>query len=317
MTADIEISIIVPVFNEAASLPELLDRLTKVADTLPPTEIVLVNDGSSDGSLGLLRQASESDPRIRTVDLNRNYGQHAAVFAGFEASRGAIVVTLDADLQNPPEEIPRLIAKIGEGFDVVGSVRKRRRDSISRHLASRFVNRFTRVVTGCVLTDYGCMLRAYRRPVVEAMCASQEVSSFIPVLAEMFAGPVSEVTVEHEPRRQGDSKYHLWDLIRLFLDLTTSFTIAPLRVAMIGGFVLSFLAFLAALGLALGRLVMGSEWAVSGVFTLFALVFFFLGATLFVLGLLGEYIGRMYLHIRGRPRYIVREAIEAPFGERT
>ncbi|MCB1056142.1 MAG: glycosyltransferase [Acidobacteria bacterium] len=304
-----QVSIVIPVFNEAGSLPELLQRLAAVADELAPTEILLVNDGSSDGSWPLLRAAAAADPRFRVLDLNRNYGQHAAVFAGLEASRGEIVVTLDADLQNPPEEIPRLVAKMREGYDVVGTIRENRQDGAFRRFASKMVNRLTRAITGCVLSDYGCMLRAYRRPIVEAMCNSREISSFIPVLAEMYAGPVAEITVGHAARQQGESKYRFWHLVRLFLDLTTSFTLAPLRVAMVGGFLLSGLSFLAALVLIGGRLVMGTHWAVSGVFTLFSLVFVLLGALLFALGLLGEYVGRIYLQVRGRPRFIVRESI--------
>ena len=303
-----KVSIVIPVFNEALCLPELLPRLLAVADGIGSCEIILVNDGSSDDTLELLHQASE-DRRILVIDLNRNYGQHAAVFAGFETSRGEIVVTLDADLQNPPEEIPRLLAKMDEGFDIVGTVRQHRQDHLFRTVASRCVNRFTAAVTGCRLTDYGCMLRAYRRPIVEAVCSSQEISSFIPVLAEMFAGRVAEIPVRHESRFEGTSKYSMWSLVRLLLDLTTSFTLAPLRLAMVGGFVLSGIALLIATVLVAGRLVLGAAWAVSGVFTVLAVVFVFLGAQLFALGLLGEYVGRIYLQVRGRPRFIVRQVL--------
>lgn len=304
-----EVSVVVPVFNEEGCLPELLERLRAVAQEVGSCEVVLVNDGSRDRSHDLMAAAAAEDPKVFLVDLNRNYGQHAAVFAGFEASRGEIVVTLDADLQNPPEEIPRFVAKIREGYDVVGSVRQHRQDSLFRNWASRLVNRWTAAVTGGRLSDYGCMLRAYRRPVVEAMCASHEISSFIPVLAEMFAGRVIEIPVAHEKRHQGKSKYGLWSLIRLLLDLTTSFTLAPLRIAMVGGFVLSGVALVAAVVLLAGRLFLGSAWAVSGVFTILAVVFVFLGALLFAVGFLGEYVGRIYLQVRGRPRFIVREVV--------
>lgn len=304
-----ELSVVVPVFNEEDCLPEFLSRLRPVCDAMSGCEIVFVNDGSSDRSLELLRAAAAEDPRIKVVDLNRNYGQHAAVFAGFEACRGEVVVTLDADLQNPPEEIPRLLAKIHEGYDVVGSVRQHRQDSLGRNLASRLVNRMTAVVTGCGLTDYGCMLRAYRRSVVETLCSCREISSFIPVLAEMYAGRVTEIPVAHEKRHQGTSKYGLWSLIRLLLDLLTSFTLAPLRIAMVGGFALAVLSMTAALVLVAGRLLLGSDWAVDGVFTVFAVVFFLLGALLSTVGLLGEYVGRIYLQVRGRPRFVIREVI--------
>ena len=308
--ADPYLSVVVPVYNEEANLPELLDRLTATLVPLGrPYEIVLVNDGSRDRSLPLLREAAALDPHLVVVDFNRNYGQHAAVFAGFEVSRGEVVVTLDADLQNPPEEIPKLVAKIEEGFDVVGSIRVHRQDTLLRRAASKIVNRMTAVATGVQLTDYGCMLRAYRQPVVKLLAASNEVSTFIPVLADLFAGRVTEIPVAHAERRHGESKYSLWKLFRLQFDLMTSFSVLPLRVTMGVGVAMAIVAFLVALVLIAGRLIYGHEWAVSGVFTLFALVFFFLGVQLFAIGLLGEYVGRIYQQVRDRPRYVIRQVI--------
>lgn len=315
MPSQPEISFVIPVYNEEGCLPELITRLRAVADSLGSTEMILVNDGSRDRSLEILRAAAKDDARIRVVDLNRNYGQHSAVFAGLATSRGEIVVTLDADLQNPPEEIPVLVAKMREGFDVVGSVRRDRQDHALRGVASRMVNWFVRRVTGSKMTDYGCMLRAYRRPVVDALCASSEISSFIPLLAEMFAGRITEVVVEHRERFVGESKYSTWQLVRLLLDLTTAFTIAPLRVAMVTGFVLSGLSILAALVLVAGRLIEGKLWAVSGVFTVFAVLFVFVGALLAATGLVGEYVGRIYIQVRQRPRFLIREVINES-GER-
>jgi undecaprenyl-phosphate 4-deoxy-4-formamido-L-arabinose transferase len=308
--ADPYLSVVIPVYNEEANLPELLDRLTGTLVPLGrPYEIVLVNDGSRDRSLPLLREAAALDPHLVVVDFNRNYGQHAAVFAGFEVSRGEVVVTLDADLQNPPEEIPKLIAKMEEGFDVVGTIRVHRQDTLLRRVASKIVNRMTAVATGVQLTDYGCMLRAYRRPVVKLLAASNEVSTFIPVLADLFAGRVTEIPVAHAERRHGESKYSLWKLFRLQFDLMTSFSVLPLRVTMGVGVAMAIVAFLVALVLIAGRLIYGHEWAVSGVFTLFALVFFFLGGQLFAIGLLGEYVGRIYQQVRDRPRYVIRQVI--------
>ncbi|HYX26256.1 MAG TPA: glycosyltransferase [Thermoanaerobaculia bacterium] len=304
------LSVVVPVFNEQENLPELLDRLTATLVPLDrPYEIVLVNDGSKDRSLALLQEASARDPHLVVVDFNRNYGQHAAVFAGFEACRGEIVVTLDADLQNPPEEIPKLVAKMEEGFDVVGSIRVHRQDTLLRRVASKIVNRMTALATGVQLTDYGCMLRAYRRPVVKVLAGSREISTFIPVLADLFAGRVTEVPVAHDERHHGASKYGLWKLIRLQFDLMTSFSVLPLRFTMGVGVVMSLLSMLLASILIAGRLIFGQSWAVSGVFTLFALVFFFLGVQLFAIGLLGEYVGRIYQQVRGRPRFVVRQTI--------
>ncbi|HSS77685.1 MAG TPA: glycosyltransferase [Thermoanaerobaculia bacterium] len=308
--ADLYLSVVIPVFNEEENLPELLDRLTATLVPLgKPYEVVLVNDGSRDRSLALLQEASARDPHIVVVDFNRNYGQHAAVFAGFEACRGEIVVTLDADLQNPPEEIPKLVAKMEEGYDVVGSVRVQRQDPLLRRVASRIINRMTAVATGVQLSDYGCMLRAYRRPVVKVLAASQEISTFIPVLADLYAGRVTEIPVAHDERHHGDSKYSFWKLIRLQFDLMTSFSLLPLRFTMGVGVVMAALSTILALILIAGRLIWGQSWAVSGVFTLFALVFFFLGVQLFAIGLLGEYVGRIYQQVRDRPRFVVRQVI--------
>jgi len=304
---DPSISVVVPVFNEEENLPELLPRLKAALDGLGRSyEVVLVNDGSRDRSLGLLRDAAAGDPHLVVIDFNRNYGQHSAVFAGFEEARGEIIVTLDADLQNPPEEIGKLIAKMEEGYDVVGSVRVMRQDSFFRRIASRLVNRVTSMATGVHLSDYGCMLRAYRRGVVKTLCQSKEISTFIPVLADMFAGRVTEVPVAHAERLKGQSKYSVWKLVRLQFDLMTSFSLWPLRFTMGFGVVMATFSMLVAAVLIVGRLVEGHEWAVSGVFTLFAVMFFFVGVLLFAIGLLGEYVGRIYMEVRHRPRYVVR-----------
>jgi undecaprenyl-phosphate 4-deoxy-4-formamido-L-arabinose transferase len=302
------ISVIVPVYNEEENLPELLKRVVAACEALgKPWEAVLVNDGSRDRSLEILTAAAQGDAHLVVVDFNRNYGQHAAVFAGFEQSRGEIVVTLDADLQNPPEEIPKLVAKMEEGFDVVGSVRVQRQDTVFRRLASRLVNKVTSLATGVQLSDYGCMLRAYRRDVIETLCASSEVSTFIPVLADMFAGRVTEVPVAHAERAHGQTKYSVWKLVKLQFDLTTSFTTWPLRLTMVLGFVMAVLSFALAVVLAAGRVLYGPQWGVSGLFTLFAINFTFIGALLFAIGLLGEYVGRIYTQVRHRPRFIVRK----------
>jgi undecaprenyl-phosphate 4-deoxy-4-formamido-L-arabinose transferase len=304
------LSVVIPVYNEEANLPELLDRVTATLAALGrPYEVVLVNDGSRDRSLPLLREAAGRDPHLVVVDFNRNYGQHAAIFAGFEVSRGEIVVTLDADLQNPPEEIPKLVAKVEEGFDVVGSIRVHRQDTLLRRVASKIVNRMTAIATGVQLSDYGCMLRAYSRPVVKLLASSREISTFIPVLADLFAGRVTEIPVAHAERRHGESKYSLLSLFRLQFDLMTSFSVLPLRATMGIGVVMSIVSILIALVLIAGRLIWGQQWAVSGVFTLFALVFFFLGVQLFAIGLLGEYVGRIYQEVRDRPRYVIRQVI--------
>ncbi len=309
------VSVVIPVYNEASNLGDLIGRTLAACRSLKrPFEIILVDDGSRDGSDAAITAAAKNHAgEIIGVLLNRNYGQHAAVMAGFAQSKGGVVVTLDADLQNPPEEIPRLVGKINEGFDVVGSIRTPRQDSLFRRFSSMLVNKMTASVTGIVMHDYGCMLRAYRRNVVQAMLQCQERSTFIPVLANSFARKTTEIEVKHVERQAGGSKYSLWKLVNLQFDLLTSITTLPLRI-------LSFVGVIVALmGVGLGilililRIIWGPEWAAKGVFTLFAILFIFIGGQFTAMGFLGEYIGRTYVDVRARPRYFV-QAVEGKSG---
>lgn len=308
------LSLVIPVFNEETNLKELIRRCLAVCRGLRETfEIILVDDGSRDDSAQIISAASkEPQTPVIGVLLNRNYGQHAAVMAGLEESRGEVVVTLDADLQNPPEEIPKLLAPIRAGCDVVGSVRKNRRDSLFRRLSSRLINKIVQQATGVRMHDYGCMLRAYRRSVVDAMLQCRERSTFIPVLANTFADNTAEVEVAHAERSGDDSKYNLWKLINLQFDLLTSMTTFPLRLLSILGGIFSLAGFAFGFLLLLTRLLFGAEWAVEGVFTVFAVLFIFVGVQLLALGLMGEYIGRIYLDVRARPRYFVRSRVGVP-----
>jgi len=309
----IELSLVIPVFNERQNLQELVDRCLATCRTLNRTfEIVLIDDGSKDGSRDMLRELAIAHPGIVvSVLLNRNYGQHPAVLAGLAQARGSIIVTLDADLQNPPEEIPKLLAKIDDGCDVVGSYRQDRQDSWLRRMPSRIINAVVRKATGVAMSDYGCMLRAYRRSVVDAVLSCPERSTFIPVLANSFASCTDEVAVRHSSRHAGDSKYNLWKLINLQFDLLTSMTAFPLRLMSIGGGLMAVLGILAGVLIVAMRLAYGPAWAAEGVFTVVAGLFIFTGAQLFGLGLLGEYLSRVYDDVRGRPRYFVSETIIA------
>jgi undecaprenyl-phosphate 4-deoxy-4-formamido-L-arabinose transferase len=275
-----------------------------------PYEIILVDDGSNDDSAAIITRAAEQKHgNIIGVTLNRNYGQHAAVMAGFSESRGDVVVTLDADLQNPPEEIPKLIQKIEEGADVVGSIRVSRRDTLFRKLGSFVINKAVQKATGVMMHDYGCMLRAYRRNIVDAMLQCHERSTFIPVLANSFARNTAEIEVRHAKRAAGQSKYRLWKLINLQFDLLTSMTTLPLRVLSVLGGIISLAGGGLSIFIFVMRLIYGSEWAVQGVFTLFAVLFIFIGAQFIAMGLLGEYIGRIYHDVRARPRYFVQAVV--------
>ena len=310
MKANPTASVVIPVFNEQENLPELLERSLKACRSLDaPFEIILVDDGSRDRSPDILREAAEKHGgEIIAVLLNRNYGQHSAVMAGFAHAKGDVIVTLDADLQNPPEEIPNLYRKlVDEDLDVVAGIRVPREDSFLRKLPSWCVNRITQKVTGVKMHDYGCMLRAYSARVVCAMLQCTEHSTFIPVLANSFAKRTAEIEVRHAVRSHGTSKYSVFKLINLQFDLLTSMTTFPLRLLSYLGAVIAFF------GLALGvlilveRFIQGPGWAAQGVFTLFAILFIFIGAQFVGMGLMGEYIGRIYRDVRGRPRYLVHE----------
>lgn len=304
-------SIIIPVYNEEANLPELIHRSLAACETLAaPFEIILIDDGSRDNSPDLIQAAAqEHNGKIVGVLLNRNYGQHAAVMAGFSHAEGDYIVTLDADLQNPPEEIPNVVAKLKEGYDVVGSIRQNRQDSFLRTLPSKMVNKVVQKSTGVLMHDYGCMLRGYTQEVVETMCQCRERSTFIPVLANTFAHKVTEIPVAHNERADGDSKYSFWKLINLQFDLLTSITTFPLRVLSVIGGIISIFGFGLGALLLLLRVLHGPEWAAEGIFTLFAILFVFVGAQFIGLGLLGEYIGRIYHDVRDRPRYFVRTVV--------
>ena len=300
------ISVVIPVYNEQDNLEALFTRLMPVMDgTGKPYEVIFTNDGSRDRSGEILKAFHDRRPKeVRVIDFNGNFGQHMAIMAAFERVRGDVIVTLDADLQNPPEEIPKLLAAIDSGHDVVGGYRKDRQDSFFRKYASRIINSIRSRITNIRMKDQGCMLRAYRRNIVENIVASRETSTFIPALAYSFASHPSEVEVAHAARAAGESKYRLYDLIRLNFDLMTGFSVVPLQIFTISGMLISFLSFLFVIYLFIRRLIVGPE--AEGVFTLFAILFFLVGLAIFGLGIIGEYVGRISKEIRHRPRFIIR-----------
>ncbi len=304
------LSVVIPCYNEEANVGTLWERLKRVLDGLGREyEVIFTDDGSTDGTLEALRRIADgAGGRVAVVELAHNCGQHRAVFAGMSQARGKVVVTLDADLQNPPEEIPALLeAMERNGWEVVGSVRRNRQDSFLRKLASGFVARLARKMTKVDLRDWGSMLRAYSREVVDQMTKHPEHSTYIPALATMYAKRVGEVEVTHEGRKDGPSRYSLGKLMDLYLDLMTSFSDAPLKVLFYVGLWLAALGFLLAGALLAGRLLLGPEWAAEGVFTLFSVLFFFVGAQFFALGLIGQYITRIYREVRKRPPYVIKE----------
>jgi undecaprenyl-phosphate 4-deoxy-4-formamido-L-arabinose transferase len=305
------LSVVIPVYNEEAVLASLFERLYPVLDALgEPYEVIFVNDGSRDRSSAILAAQFQKRPDVtRVVLFNGNFGQHMAIMAGFEHVRGEMAITLDADLQNPPEEIPRLVDAIRQGHDYVGTVRRQRNDSAFRRVASHMMNRLRERITRITMTDQGCMLRAYDRPLVNTLNACREVNTFIPALAYTFAATPTEIEVGHEERHAGESKYSLYKLIRLNFDLVTGFSIVPLQWFSLIGMLLSILSGALFVVLLVRRFLLGAE--VEGVFTLFALQFFLTGIILFGIGLMGEYVGRIQQEVRRRPRYRISAVLEA------
>ena len=257
------ISVVIPVFNEAAGLQLLFARLFPALDGLrKPYEVLFVDDGSSDDSVAMLRAAVANHPdRARAVVLAQNAGQHLAILAGFEHVRGSLIVTLDADLQNPPEEIGAVVAALEAGADYVGSIRAVRRDSWWRGAASRFLNRVRERTTRIRMTDQGCMLRGYDRRIVDAINSCHEVTPFVPALAFTFARRPTEIEVRHEERAAGDSKYSLLRLMRLNFDLMTGYSRLPLQIFSWSGIAIAGASLLFVLYLAVRRLVVGPEAA--------------------------------------------------------
>ena len=307
----VDLSVLIPVFNEQDVLGMLFDRLYPVLDALERSyEVLFVNDGSSDNSGDMLSEQFEKRPEVtRVIYLSSNAGQHAALIAGFQLARGRSVITLDADLQNPPEEIPAIVAQMDQGFDYVGSIRASRNDKAWRHISSRLMNSLREKITNIRMTDQGCMLRGYSRDITLEIAESNESRTFIPALAYLYAARPTEITVAHEERAAGESKYSLIKLIQLNFDLVTSFSSVPLQVISFTGIGVSILSFLFVLYLAYRRLFYGPE--VEGVFTLFGITIFLMGLLLFAVGMLGEYIGRINGLVRRRKRFRVASVLEA------
>lgn len=310
-TASPQVSVVIPVYNEEAGLAALFARLYPALDKLGIVyEILFINDGSVDRSAALLREQFQVRPDVtRVILFNGNYGQHMAIMAGFEHARGSRILTLDADLQNPPEEIGNLLAEMDKGHDYVGTIRKLRQDTAFRRYASKAMNKLRERITSIKMTDQGCMLRAYSRDIVAAINQTRDTSTYIPALAYSFAHNPVEIEVAHEERFAGESKYSLYKLIQLNFDLMTGFSTAPLQVFSLIGIAISLLSIAFVGYLAIRRLVIGPE--AEGVFTLFGIAFFLIGITLFGIGLLGEYVGRIYEQVRSRPRYMIQAVLQS------
>jgi undecaprenyl-phosphate 4-deoxy-4-formamido-L-arabinose transferase len=304
------VSVVIPVFNEQDGLQGLFERLYPALDRLGRKyEVIFVDDGSSDRSVAVLRgQFTKRPDTTRVVVLARNVGQHMAIMAGFAQTRGDYVITLDADLQNPPEEIANIIAAMDNGADYVGTIRKNRHDVYWRKAASRLMNRFRERTTQIRITDQGCMLRGYDREIVDAINSCVEVSTFIPALGYTFARNPVEIEVTHEERNVGKSKYSFYRLIRLNFDLMTGFSVMPLQFFSMSGIIIAVVSLIGVVLLAIRRLVVGPE--AEGVFTLLGIAFFLIGILLMGVGVVGEYVGRIYEQVRQRPRFTIAALVE-------
>ena len=305
---DVEISIVIPVFNEQENMDDLSSRVLKTMDNYGHSyELIFVDDGSSDKTPQILCDLfKKRSDVIRVITFNGNYGQYVAILAGFEHVRGEVVVTLDADLQNLPEEIPDLLEKMKEGYDLVGGYRKKRHDNWFRTYASKSVNWFRAKTTGIHMRDHGCMLRAYKRYIIDEVVTTRETSTFITALAQKFAGNPIDFPVTHQERKAGDSKYNLYKLIRITFDLMTGFSLAPLQAFTMVGMTISF-ASLIYFFVEVFKKVVGHH---HGFGLHFAFVFLLLSVIILGIGLLGEYLGRAYFAVCDHPRFVIREILE-------
>jgi undecaprenyl-phosphate 4-deoxy-4-formamido-L-arabinose transferase len=295
------VSIVIPVYNEAQTLPIMFRRLIPVMDAYgKPYEVIFVNDGSKDASQEVLADLFRQRPDvIRAFQFVRNCGQHPAILCGFAHVRGEVAVTLDCDLQNPPEDIPKMLDLIAQGHDVVGGYRGDRQDLAWRRAVSRVSNVVRAKITNINMRDHGCMLRAYRRDIIDQIVEIGEATPFITALSQSLAANPAEIEVRHEERAAGESNYTLYKLIRYNFDLVTGFSLVPLQLFTITGM---------ALYMVLRRLIIGPE--AEGIFTLFAILFFLVSVAITGLGIVGEYVGRIYKEVRKQPRYAIKQVLE-------
>jgi glycosyltransferase involved in cell wall biosynthesis len=304
---------VVPVFNERENLNPLYEQLSEALSSLDlVSEILFVDDGSTDGSTELMRGLAASDPRVRLLEFARNFGQTAAMSAGFHHSRGEVIVPLDADLQNDPRDIPRILAKLEEGYGVISCWRKDRRDPwLSRVFPSRLANFLISIISGVRLHDYGCTIKGYRREVVQHIHLYGEMHRFIPIFASWAGARVAEITVQHHPRRHGRSKYGMLRTVKVLLDLITikflgTFSTKPMYA--FGG--LGFLSFLGGLSLAATTLYMRffhDVRAHRNPLLLLSVFFFIVGVQFILFGLIAELIIRTYHESQNKPTYILKE----------
>ncbi len=318
MTSPLDISVVVPIYNEADSLPELVEQLlSALRPTRDSFELVLVNDGSTDNSANVLTDLGREVPELVGVLLRKNYGQTAAMAAGFDVARGGVIVSLDGDLQNDPADIPKLVEKLRDGYDLVSGWRYKRKDAaLKRKLPSKLANRLIGRVTGVRLHDYGCSLKAYRREVLSDMRLYGELHRFLPVLANIEGARITEIRVNHRSRQYGNSKYGIDRTFRVLMDLLTvwfmnRFLTRPMYVFGFGGLIAILASLLGSFYLLLIKL-MGEDIGNRPLLTL-VFVLGLAGVQLFCFGLLGELQIRTYHESQGRPIYRIRATLRGGF----
>lgn len=311
----VDLSIVIPVYNEEENLPILYEKLKSVLDKLGKSyEIIFVNDGSTDKSWEIIKQLSEKDPTVVGVNFRRNYGQTAAMSAGFDIARGDIIITMDADLQNDPEDIPKLLEKVNEGYDIVSGWRKNRKDAfISRTLPSRIANWLISKVTGVHLHDYGCSLKAYKADIAKKLDYYGEMHRFLPALAKPYGAKITEIVVKHHPRLYGKSKYGISRTFKVILDLflvkfLLDYRTKPLRVFGGTGLVLFFIGFFSLLYLVFLKLFGGQDIG-NRPLLIFGTLLVLSGIQLISTGIVAELITRTYYESQNKRPYFIKEVV--------
>ncbi len=316
-----QLSIIFPIYNEVESIPHLMEELAPVMHDMGQTfEVICIDDGSRDGSFTALKQLRETDKRVRIVRFRRNFGQTAAFAAGFDRARGDIVITMDADLQNDPADIPKLLAKMDEGYDLVSGWRVGRwqegvSSMVTRKLPSTSANWLISRMTGIKLHDYGCALKAYRHEVVKSIKLYGDMHRFLPAIASYYGVEVAEVPVNYRSRQFGQSKYGLWRILRVILDLLTvsfllNYSTRPIQIFGLLGLFSASVGVILGVYLSLTKLFYGAALADRPLLSL-SMLLVIIGTQLVMLGLIGEMMARIYYESQDKPIYSVREE----FGE--
>lgn len=322
MSPKIDVSFVIPVYNEEENLPDFYRELTAAGEKLPGScEIIFIDDGSRDGSFPALRKIQAADPKVKIIRLRKNFGQTAALAAGFDRSRGEIIITLDADLQNDPADVPLLVAKMNEGFDIVSGWRVKRKDKfVSRRLPSKAANWIISRITKVKLHDYGCTLKAFRRDVVKNIKLYGEMHRFIPAIASTMGVAIAEVPVNHRPRIHGKSKYNITKSVRVALDLLTvkfllSYSTRPLQIFGLFGLLAGLMGGILGGILSYQRLIL-KQGIANRPLLLLSVLLIVIGIQFITMGLLGEIMVRIYHEAVEKHIYAVREVIDSDSEEK-